>query len=105
MKDGENINDELLRTLDNRTGPDGAHTLIVAPGSFGMRGFDYRSKSKPMTLILAASFSNQRQAMQGLCRVGRFGDNCKRYIAKDVVLINEDEKLKYVGSLIQFLNQ
>jgi hypothetical protein len=40
---GENINDEFLRTLDNRTGPNDTHTLIVVTSSFGMRGFDYRS--------------------------------------------------------------
>lgn len=56
MKDGEEINDEFLRTLDKR-GPDGLHTLIVASSSFGMRGFDYRSL-KGITLIIAASFAH-----------------------------------------------
>jgi hypothetical protein len=88
MKDGQNINDEYLRTLDNRAVPDGPHALIVAPDSFGMRGFDYRAKTKGITLIIAAPFSNQRQALQGLNRVGRFGDPCKRYIAKDTLLID-----------------
>jgi hypothetical protein len=69
-----------------------------------MRGFDYRAKTKGITLILAASFTNQRQALQGLCRVGRFGDPCKRYIAKDVSLIDEKRKLKYEATLLQFLN-
>ena len=79
ISDSENINDEFLRTLDNRTGPEGTHALlVVVVGSFGMRGLDYRSKAKGITLILAASFANQRQAMQGLNRVGRHGDPCER---------------------------
>lgn len=59
MKDGDDtINDEFLRTLDNRGHiDDGNHTLIVATSSFGMRGFDYRSQ-KGITLIIAASFAN-----------------------------------------------
>ena len=59
MADGENIDDEFLRTLDN-PGPDGAHVLLVATSSFGMRGIDYRSPTKGVTLILAKSFANQR---------------------------------------------
>ena len=57
MKDGENIKDEFLRTLDN-TGLGGKHELIIASSLFGMRGFDYRSPRKGITLIIAASFSN-----------------------------------------------
>lgn len=57
MKDGEDIDDEFLRTLDNHTEPNGAHTLIVASSSFGMRGFDYRS-CKGITLIIATSFAH-----------------------------------------------
>jgi hypothetical protein len=58
IQDGEDINDEFLRTLDNRSGPDGFHTLIVTSSSFGMRGFDYRSPNKGITLIIAASFEH-----------------------------------------------
>lgn len=88
MQDGENINDEFLRKLDNRPS-EGQHTLIVASSSFGMRGFDYRAETKGITLIIADSFSTYRSAMQGLTRVGRFGDQCKRCIAAGVELINK----------------
>jgi len=62
MKDEENI-DEFLRALDNRAGPDRTHILLVAPDSFGMRGFDYRAPIKGITLVIAASFAHYRQAM------------------------------------------
>jgi hypothetical protein len=103
MKDGDVIDDEFLRNLDDR-GMDGNHTLIVTTSPFGMRGVDYRS-SKGITLIIAASFANQRQAMQGLNRVGRFGDPCKRYIAKGVDLVDLDQNRSYIASLNQFLSK
>lgn len=43
--------------------------------------------------------------MQGLCRVGRFDDPCKRYIAKDISLVDKKEEIKYLARLNQFLNQ
>jgi hypothetical protein len=45
---------------------------------FGMRGLDYRSAAVPMHLIIAKSFDTERGALQGLNRVGRFGDRCVR---------------------------
>ena len=60
MKDGERIDDEFLRTLDNHA-IGGAHTLIVATTSFGMRGFDYRALTKGITLVVAASFAHERE--------------------------------------------
>lgn len=42
--------------------------------------------------------------MQGLCRVGRFGDKCKRYITNDISLIDKNEELLYIASLMKFLS-
>ena len=42
-----------------------------------------------MTLVVAKSFENKREAIQGFCRVGRFGDNCTRISFKDVPLIDK----------------
>lgn len=70
-----------------------------------MRGFDYRAPSKGITLILAAPFANQREAMQGLNRVGRFGDPCKRVILRGMPLVDPQQELLHNASLMQFLNQ
>jgi len=43
-----------------------------------MRGIDYRSKCIPMILVVAQQFPCTREALQGVARVGRFGDPCKR---------------------------
>jgi hypothetical protein len=58
MKDGDVISDEFLRKLDSRH-EDGSHHLIIATGSFGKRGIDYRS-TKGITLLIAASFEHER---------------------------------------------
>lgn len=42
--------------------------------------------------------------MQGLNRVGRFGDQCKRYITKDTSLIDAEKELQYHASLMKFLS-
>jgi hypothetical protein len=70
-----------------------------------MRGFDYRSPTKGITLIIAASFDHQRQATQGFARVGRFGDPCKRFILKDVPLVDKAKEITYQSGLFQYLNK
>jgi hypothetical protein len=55
----------------------------------GMRGFDYRSEAIPMTLVIAKSFANKRDAVQGFSRVGRFGDKCSRERFTDVEIIDK----------------
>lgn len=66
---------ELLRNLDQQQ-EDGKHTLVAVTDCKWMRGIDYRSKAAKMTLLIARSFDNQREGIQGSNRVGRFGDEC-----------------------------
>lgn len=66
-----------------------------------MRGIDYRCPNGRMTLVIAKSFTNKREAMQGFSRVGRFGDDCRRAKFKDVALVDKVAELKYTGKLIQ----
>jgi len=66
---------------------------------------DYRAKNKGIALIVAASFGNRRAAMQGLSRVGRFGDLCKRIGLKNVPLVDPKLELAYTAMLMAFLNQ
>jgi hypothetical protein len=54
-----------------------------------MRGFDYRSEAIPMTLLIAKSFINRRDAIQGFNRVGRFGDKCSREKFTDVEIFDK----------------
>jgi hypothetical protein len=57
-----------------------------------MRGFDYRGN---ITLVIADSFDNERDAIQGLNRVGRFGDECKRITFDYIPLIHTDNAFSY----------
>lgn len=54
-----------------------------------MRGFDYRAPQLGVTLVIAKSFAHEREAVQGLNRVGRFGEPCRRVRLSHVPLIDE----------------
>ena len=52
-----------------------------------MRGFDYRRKHNlegGLALLLAKSCSSQRSYHQAIGRVGRFGEQSKRFILRGV---------------------
>ena len=60
-----------------------------------MRGVDYRCKAHGIDLLLARDFPNTRAYVQGLGRVGRYGERCDRFKWSKLktALINADEEL------------
>jgi hypothetical protein len=76
----EHIKEDLLRSMD--TISLNPYQLVIATDPFAMRGFDYRAKTTGLALVLAKSFRYEREAIQGLNRVGRNGDECKRILFK-----------------------
>jgi hypothetical protein len=60
-----------------------------------MRGFDYRSTSCTMNLVIDHSFETLRDAIRGCNRVGRFGDACKRVRFAGVDLIDKEAPFKH----------
>ena len=73
--------------------------------AFTMRGFDYRAKDNNITLIVGVSFENKRGALQGLHRVGRSNDPCKRVLLEGVPLIDDAKEEAYYARLVQFTLQ
>ena len=67
-----------------------------------MRGIDYRASTLGITLFNNASYDNMREALQGLCRVGRFGDLFKVYTVDGTALIDEKKLLEYNIKLMKF---
>jgi hypothetical protein len=59
-------------------GEDERYIVAMATDLNWMRGIDYRTKSLPLTLVVAKSFTCRRDALQGFNRVGRFIDKCFR---------------------------
>jgi len=57
---------------------------VLSTNKSGMRGVDYRAKNARIDLLIAAPFDNKTEMKQGLHRVGRYGDACKRFIVKGV---------------------
>ena len=68
-----------------------------------MRGIDYRSNGVAMHLIIAKSFDTERDALQGLNRVGRFGDSCIRTLFSDVSLVDIRASAVNRGKIMRFL--
>ncbi len=67
-----------------------------------MRGTDFRAPLKGLSLIVAKSFECQRDADQGLARVGRFGDKCERLLLPGVDLVENEIQTKLIATLIKF---
>jgi len=57
-----------------------------------------------MTLVVAKSFDNKREAMQGYYRVGRFGDRYSRVSFKDHPLIDTKALASYKMSAFKFVS-
>jgi len=74
----------MLRKLDQAP-----YKVLFADTQFGMRGIDYRCERVTMHLVIAQPFSCTREALQGVARVGRFGDHCKRIIFDGVELVDK----------------
>jgi hypothetical protein len=92
----------LLRNLDQRA-DNGKYNLLIATDHFAMRGLDYRAPILGVTLILAASFANKREALQGLKRVGRFGDPSVVVSIEDIPLIDKEKESHYHTILFAYL--
>ena len=100
----DDIDPILLRNLD-KVLETGLYPVLVALEQFAMRGYDYRSPSCQMALVVDQPFANLREAIQGYNRVGRFGDQCKRIRFTDIVLIDEQASLRYTGVLLKASQQ
>lgn len=70
---------EFLSDLEKHDLGKGIYPLLIVTKPELMRGFDYRSKTIGITLIILRQFSGMRDAQQALARVGRNGDKCKRF--------------------------
>ena len=66
------------------------YPIIVVTDMIAMRGFDYRAPKKGICMILARSFETTRDAIQGLARVGRYGDRFALKVLNSVQIVDKD---------------
>ena len=66
-----------------------------------MRGVDYRAPETGITLVVAKSFTNVREADQGLKRVGRFKDACHRVLIEGTPLVDPEQEGLYQIKLLE----
>ena len=89
----------MLRELDKIP-----YKLLFSVDEFGMRGIDYRSRTNVLHLVVAQQFSCTREALQGVARVGRFGDSCKKIKFSDCRnLVDKRLEAKYHAELLEFV--
>ena len=100
----EGIDTKALKSLETRE-TDSLFKLVLTTCESAMRGVDYRAKGVPIALIVAKSFSNKRELIQGLCRVGRFGDACERYMLKGVQLYDSQVAQSQAKALFKYLDR
>ena len=85
---------DLLESLD-----DMKDVVLIVTDQQLMRGVDYRAPKKGIHLLIMRSFEHTRAAMQGLGRVGRANDRCRRYLLADVKLVDYGLELRYLTQL------
>lgn len=70
---------EALRSLHLKQNGSSTYQLLLACNPRTMRGSDFRSPAIGIALIIAKKFQSKADLQQGLGRVGRYKDPCKRF--------------------------
>ena len=96
---------KALAQLDKPATFDGYHRFLVAATDEEMRGVDLRSPIKGVTLVIAQSFSCQRNADQGLMRVCRYGDPGRRVMAMETSLVDGKKAAAISKKLFTFASK
>ena len=65
-----------------------------------MRGSDFRTSLTGICLVVDQGFESSRDAQQGLARVGRYGEACKRLRTARTDLVDKALNLKLAKRLI-----
>ena len=64
-----------------------------------MRGVDYRCEPEGLKLLIARDFSSKRSLLQGMGRVGRYGQPCKRFILPNLEAVDQVVEVRLSGIL------
>lgn len=91
VDDPDRIDHDRLRNLDAKPASDLYPIILCSDASLGMRGLDYRAPEKGICLLVAKSFRHEREAIQGLHRVGRQADPWERNLMKGLPLVDKDQ--------------
>ena len=72
-----------------------------------MRGFDYRCDTG-IVLLLARQLDSERASQQALCRVGRYGEFCARYVTEQLFskgLVDKAQQNKLISYAMEALTK
>ena len=78
---------DSLRSCDTCP-PSGKFTVFIVTDRLVVIGTDFRAPTTGMTQVLDRGLESDREAMQALSRVGRYGERCERMITSRTELID-----------------
>ena len=84
--------------MDNK----GNYPIVIVADEAMMRGVDYRSDGKGLLLVINKTFTTNRDAEQGLARVGRFGDQGCRVLVKGIELVDKISNAEKYNTFFRF---
>ena len=82
--------------------PSAKFSDFVVTDRMVMIGIDFKSPTTGMNLILDRGLESEREAVQALSRVGRYGERCVRMITSLASLIDETLHQGLVKRLIDY---
>jgi len=92
---------DSLRRGDTRM-PACQFSVFVVTDRSVMIGTDFKAPTTGMTLILDRGLESEREALQALSRVGRYGERCVRMITSRASLVDEKLNKGLVKRLIDY---
>ena len=83
----------------------GPYDCLIVTDSDLMRGIDYSGAPYGIKLLISRDFPHHRAFEQGLGRVGRYGQPCKRCILPGLSAVNEEQELSLANILGQKISR
>ena len=77
-------------------------SVFVVTDKSVMIGTDFKAPTTGMTLILDRGLESEREALQALSKVGRYGERCVRMITSRASLVDEKLNKGLVKRLIDY---
>ena len=82
--------------------PSAKFSVFVVTDRLVMIGSDFKAPTTGLTMILDRGLESDREALQALSRVGRYGERCVRMMTSRTSLIDEKPHQGLIQRLIDY---
>lgn len=97
----QNTDPDSLRRCNVKTAP-AQYSVFVVTDRLVMIGTDFRAPTTGMTLVIDSGLESNREAIQALSRVGRYGERFERIITSRTTLVDASLNQKLTKRLIDY---